>query len=401
MSMWATLEDYGRRTYRFVRRHRTPILLGTVAVGVGAVVYFRASQFLDEVNELRDEMETSLRLRRKRARQLERTKFESRRAVESFLPSLKARFAVLIDTNGVIHQLKASREQKSPGYKQKRLEMWEELKTSSFVRYVAMLYALSMLNLLLLLQMHVLGRQTFLAELRRQRDGQEAPDEEEPMDVTDRHRLLSVTYEYLLGDGLRGLVDACRDAVEQCLKDWTVATKKQVPFEDLKAVLTEIRAHVETTAPQHSSDSTAIQSSPLLRFLIRPDARTADMQSSCVRVCLQETWDLAQSPLFLAAMKDALAKAFDVALSAMQQLHFLADAPPDQQSGQPQITEAIFVQQPLAQIITAFQKETTKFLGTLPDGQASATSALYIDEISNLDTVNALCAAAFGVDEAT
>mmetsp|Transcript_26316 Transcript_26316/g.81961 ORF Transcript_26316/g.81961 Transcript_26316/m.81961 type:complete len:378 (-) Transcript_26316:180-1313(-) len=376
---------------------------------------------------MREDLETQLRLRRKRTRAAERAKRECVRAVESFLPTLRARLASLVDTNAAIKRLKELRN--DPSYKHKRLEMWEELKASAFVRWVAMLYALTMLNLLLRLQMHVLGRQSLLDERPGPGEEPELPGAEggeegegAAMNLAERHRLLSLTYEYLLGDGLKTLADAVRGAVAHALQDWTVATQKKVPFGDFRAVVQDMRAFVEAGGAADRSagsdpgaeedhldaaDGEGAAASPLIKFLVHPQARTAAAQSAPVRRCLQETWDLAESPFFLCALQESLDRVFELALDSMRGRYFEADAGVVNPETNPAAEapragaggEPILLQPPLAHIITAIQKESTKILDTTDDGRCTADSALYIAEIGKLESVNALCNAAFGLEE--
>lgn len=419
--MWQAVRDASRSTCRFLKRHRRTIVIGGVTAAAVSIAYWRASEFLSEVRGMRDDLERRLWMKQRRARGVERASRECLTAVESFLPTLRARLGTLVDTNAAIKRLKELRN--DPLYKNKRNALWEELKLNAFTRWAAMIYAASFLNLLLRMQVHVLGRQALLEEHKL---GGKAAE----MDRDQRHRLLSLTYEYLLGDGLQALVTACNDAVSKALGDWTVATQKKVPFEALQDVLESIRSAIEDPAAAeapadapgsaHRADDGAGGAfdarSPLLRYMIHPRSRTADAQSASVRRCLQETWDLAESPMFHLAMQETLDAVFGAAAARLRDAYFVADAAvrdasggsgetprePEQQAGGGTTggdAGLVLLEPPLAHVITAIQKESAKMLEVMPSGEAAPDAMALIETVAGLESVEALCHAAFGLTD--
>ncbi|CAN0041648.1 unnamed protein product, partial [Phaeothamnion confervicola] len=323
---------------RFARRHRRALVIGGLA-GAAVAGYWRVRSLLHEAEAL----QRALRLRAleedRYRRYQARAKTECLTAVVNFLPTLRKRLFETVDVNGPVRELKQLRRvsrspggnsgcgngsgsgsatggdgHESPEEDPREAELWEEVKVTGLVRLMTALYVFSALNLMLRLQLHILGRHSFEEWLHMFRadvaagEGPpatappqaagEAPaatttaaasegasSAQEPLaaaaaavvptgvSMEARHTFLSSTYEYLLGDGLRALAADVRRAVKLRTAHWRMDKVGAICYTDFVEVLREVRLEMERPAEPAGATAAAgdaASTPPLLQYFINP-----------------------------------------------------------------------------------------------------------------------------------
>ncbi|KAG5184364.1 Peroxin-3 [Tribonema minus] len=483
--MLATGLDHLRTAVRFAHRHRRAIALSCVAAAA-VTCYCKVQAALKEAEAIQAEFaERSAKERRFRL-YLGRARAECRTAILNFLPTLRSRLYATADISRPVRALKALRQSRDAAASAQgeggdpapppseedpaEAELWDEVKVTSFTRLLLSMYAFSALNLMLRLQMHILGRYSYeeASELLKREAGQKQQPgtgagagaggggergvgASLPMDA--RRAFLSSTYEFLLGDGLRALAADVEAAVRTCSADWHCQSKLAVGWEELAGMLRRVRAEVEGGvggAAAAAGDAQAAQD-PLLRYIINPidelpaaAAAAAAAESAAaaaaappdaaalssgaspanplqrppaqppspplspraqgqVRMMLNETWDVVESPNFSLAMKDCLDCAFDVLYRRMRERVFTppasmaaAAAAAAAAAGRPAAAEE--ARPPLAAVVTAC-KDTWRccqLAALVAELLDPAEGNQYVELTGGLLSVEDLCRAAFG-----
>ncbi|CAM9820910.1 unnamed protein product [Chrysoparadoxa australica] len=450
MSLGAT----AREAFRFARRHRRSLALAGLA-GVAAAGYWRVKKALQDKQDLDAILMTRAREEARFRQYALRSRSECLAAIVTFLPTLKKKLFAMVDVTGPVKELKVPWGQLAVGTLElsaqfsllppyigaakrscgKRsmlpssfqiapppltscpLPLAVQVKVSGLTRLLTALYAFNTLNLMLALQLHILGRCSFeescellrglagemfhsctplfelaasvcaltcLCYLWPGRDGeckQGLEGEGESINglqssMEERHVLLSSTYEYLLGEGLEALARDVEQAVRRSSKDWSCQTKMDVTCGGFTALLQRIRADLEGQGPG------------LLQYAINPAQVSSvggDLQK--VQGMLDETWDAAESPNFAFALADSITATFDALCRRIRERIFEGEAmgpESDRFRGQVALASAISSLKPL--------------VGELLEGREGNP---YIVMSSSLPTVRGLCSEAFGHFKAT
>ena len=238
------------------------------------------------------------------------------------------------------------------------------------------LVSVNLLHLVLRVQLHILGRCSY------QQEGNEGGDESLTLEV--RGAFLSLTYSYMLGDGLKAMSAAARAASTEVLAETGLTSK--LDCADTAALLAGIRARLEAG----QGGGTADEQSPLLLFILAPGALLKDA-SAATQAMLDETWDVVESPAFSAALGAALDKSASVLGDQLQRSVFAAPvatgpASPVPASPVPASTSTAL---PLPRLLVQLKPSRTVLLveeGRSPHGDAT----------SSLPEVQDLAGAIFG-----
>lgn len=249
-------------------------------------------------------------------------------ALLNFMQTLRKRVYEIVDVTSPVKALKAGRGGLS---KQEEQALWHQVKVSGFSRFFLAYYGFNLLNVMLRVQVHILGRYAFEASRQEmlqaaQRDQEEgqgprgefcslgdagyAATGSSSFGSDDRCRLLSLVYEHFLGEGLRRLKEAVEVAVREELGAWSVHAKIHVDYAELHDALMRIRRRLE--GPR----GVLLAESPLLQYVLDAASQAEDLgpPGSRLHEMVNETWDAFESPSFKLAVEDCLDVTFRVFL---------------------------------------------------------------------------------------
>eukprot|EP00953_Heterococcus_sp_UTEX-ZZ885_P035863 18503-Heterococcus_DN1.PRE.1 len=317
----------------FIRRHKRVIALaGVTAAAIAGVCKVRAD--LHTIAAMQAEQQARAAEERRFRLYIGRARSECRVAVLSFLPTLRRRLYTTVDIATPVRDLKLLRQSQQNAdaaadaseesdLAAAETALWDAVKVTGFTRLVLAMYSFSALNLMLRLQLHILGRHSY--EEARQLLQQHAvaaaalasrhPTAASSMHSTDRidtaaaavaaaaagvgtalpmearHAFLSATYEYLLGEGMVSLSETVTAAVQKYSAGWHCQTKAEVGCDELIAMLKRVRREVEGHQQQQqqqtslsgsvfSTNNTNSEQAVLLRYIINPNDATTCASSS-------------------------------------------------------------------------------------------------------------------------
>ncbi len=145
---------------KFCRKHRRLLLIAGVAVAGTAVAYQIVTESLTE----RERQEKCVVEKKRKSLYLDRARVEWKPALCNFLPTLEKRLCTIVDVTGPVRELKEVRRQVTGGSEDdgsietKEGALWDEVKVLTFTRLLTGVYGFVALDLMLGLQLHMLGR---------------------------------------------------------------------------------------------------------------------------------------------------------------------------------------------------------------------------------------------------
>ncbi len=145
---------------KFCRKHRRLLLIAGVAAAGTAVAYQIVTESLAE----RERQEKCVAEKKRKSLYLDRARAEWKPALCNFLPTLEKRLYVIVDVTGPVRELREVRRQVTGGSKDdgsietKEGALWDEVKVLTFTRLLTGVYGFVALDLMLGLQLHMLGR---------------------------------------------------------------------------------------------------------------------------------------------------------------------------------------------------------------------------------------------------
>lgn len=363
--------DGARAVGGFVRRHRRALAVGVIGGAVVAGV-IRARRAFDDATDMILEAEKRLADQQRRQQHLERVHQESGQALVNFLSALSSELqAVTGRVPTIMREIKKLRSsQLAVEGDGREAALWEELKVAIFTGFLTSFYAFNLLHLVLRLQLHILAREFYSS------DGSDA------LNLEARGQLLSVTYKYMLGQGLTAMASDFQTVVAEVLAGYSFQTSL-FTCDDLVKILESMRARVEGDAAPSEARSV------LLRYVICPTDHTTGATTK-VQQMLDETWDVVESPVFSAAVRASLDKSLQITATQLKQAVFsvtntgLVDADAEATTPPPK---------PLAAVLPFLKPQ--KLVLQVQDGRCT-----HADAIAALPTVRDLCVAVFDSTEA-
>jgi len=394
------LQDVGR----FLRRHRRAVVIGGIAgVVIGGIV--RARRAIDDaMAELADA--DNLRLRTsQRHLHLARVSRESDEALLRFVASLEAalesKFSGIPACVAAIKDMRSRRptaphmaptspsdavSAPTPSHADQEKELWDELKVATFTKLAVALLMMTLLQLTLMTQLHILGRHNFL--------NFKATAEEPGLTMAVRGSFLSLTYTHMLGDGLNQLADAVKPVVRRVLSGCTLTTK--LDCDATASLLRRVCDGVDSSASPAADGARGREeaTTPLARFVVAPSQHLQGA-SPAAQAMLDETWDIVESPAFAAALTAALDRSLGVlkdqlAISVFRGGPGLAQSPALTSPGPPSSAQqaVVLVSKPLPSVLVQLKPSKTVLA---VEGQRS----VHADATVNLPEVQALMSAVF------
>ncbi len=145
---------------KFCRKHRRLLLIAGVAAAGTAVAYQIVTESLAET----ERQEKCVAEKKRKRAHLDRARVEWKTGLCNFLPTLKKRLCATVDVMGPVRELREVRQQvvggsEDVGSKEtKEGTLWDEVKVLTFTRLLTGVYGFVALDLMLGLQLHMLGR---------------------------------------------------------------------------------------------------------------------------------------------------------------------------------------------------------------------------------------------------
>ena len=252
-------------------------------------------------------------------------------ALLNFMQTLRKRVNEIVDVTSPVKALKAGRG--GLGKEEEQL-LWQQVKVSGFTRFFLAYYGFNLLNVMLRVQVHILGRYAFETSRREMETLQQHHQHamgggscsgfataaakmaneagaSASFGTDDRYRLLSLVYSFFLGEGLRQLKEAVERVVAEELAVWSVHEKVHVGYDELHDAFSRIRRRLEGPRGIITAEL------PLLQYIVDMEAKTEEElggQGSTLSEMVNETWDALESPSFKLAVEDCLDATFRVFL---------------------------------------------------------------------------------------
>ncbi|XP_024363349.1 peroxisome biogenesis protein 3-2 isoform X2 [Physcomitrium patens] len=234
----------------WAKKHRRSLLVAAGLVGGGAAVYygFRYLGLASQARKERDVARAALLQREaeERAEAQLQSHFESIQRISdtttlpSMLPQLKDRLFSKVDLSGLTEKLILGKEDPQSLSQREKMQLWQELKTLSFVRTVCAMSALSLLDLFIRIQLNILGRHVYFDTAR---DFMNPEDSHVPLSMSVQHKFIAYA-GYLHHKGLDALVGDVNQAAEIVLRSKPL--KEPYTLDDLRDVFMRIRATLDS-----------------------------------------------------------------------------------------------------------------------------------------------------------
>jgi len=404
----------------FAGRHRRKLIaLGSVCA-VGAAGYYYAKRLIQDgmrqVEELGRSMQERMLESQNRESELNRLRSECASIVRDFVTPLQnnvKRGTEFRNVTDELRELRARTRSREPteSENQRLDELWEELKVMSLSRLIVGIYALAMLNALLRVQLHVLGRYAFEEGARRRRaaaaasagtlaeevvDGQESKEL-----VTPRLReaLLIAGSQHMLNsnESMQFLVQRCSDCIRSATAQWRMGTDMTVDRREIIDCVDRIRGKVEgTQSAEQQGLSLSQEVLHWIRMCLIPeeeevlfsaDRELDEDQNGLLREMLEETLDMLDSPNFAYSIERSFDELFSVLGNDIRQMSFETTT-----AGQ----ESFY----LTKVVVNLKSHASVVLGEDHAGSPDERNK-YEEALDNVEAVDSLCTAIFnqGVED--
>lgn len=370
------MSDYLQRTWDFLKWHKKKfIALGTVtAVGVGGY-YYAKRMVLDsmrQVEELGRGLQEKMMETQYRESELARVRKECSSMILTFVPPLRGMVKKLTDPKPVTERLKAVRlRRKNEGGtptaqdEEEVMQLWDELKVVSLARLIVSVYALGLLNCVLRIQLHILGRYAFEEAISQRRAEAKAEAEARKLNqpavengptgdqgeddgsassgssdestglVSQRLResfLFSGSDHFMnSGNGMEVMLRHVQNAIQQATVEWNMGTDATVNRWDILNMIDKIRSQIEGCGePKDGLRLSAQTRQWIVKCLVPedeegilgPDRELSPEQNAILRDMLEETLDMIESPNFALAAEQTFDRLFDVLHKVIQNRPF-------------------------------------------------------------------------------
>jgi peroxin-3 len=185
----------------------------------------------------------------------------------------------------------------------------------AFARTLSGVYGLVLLALHIRIQVNLVGKYLYLDSMNGDLNNEVEP----PFQASTQKRYLAFA-EYLLQDGLRGLVTFIEDATETVVGP--VALSHQLSYDDVLMIILTIRRSIESKFDR------------LLECLLPSEKEDSEEEDTKLSMLLSETRNILESPSFRFTLKQCLDRAFlhltrNLRLSFVLDEHIPNDYPED------------------------------------------------------------------------
>ncbi|XP_056020374.1 serine/threonine-protein kinase RIO1-like [Ostrea edulis] len=293
-----------------IKKHRRKFIYGGMFIGGVYMAYRYAHRRMKEIQE-KEANECLTHARRQH--HFDSNQRTCNMTVLSMVPNLREILQQMFDTESITEILKSNPSNK--------LELWEELKILSVTRMVCVIYACSMMSLLIRVQLNVIGGYIYL-----QNNNSSAQDKERPESLPFQQgtpiipkpvqeRYLS-EIKYLMDKGICQLGELIKSAVKKEIS--SISLKEQLTLHNVESCLEHIRERLETSPEISSLSSPTLQLCP---YMFPPENSsftvhqgTDDEMYECL---MQETRDILESADFHTVLKTCLDRGFQKLLDLL------------------------------------------------------------------------------------
>jgi len=221
-------------------------------------------------------------------------------ATLSLIPKYSERLSSLID-------LPASSQLRTIEDKEQKIAMWDRFKILTFTRTLSGVYGLVLLALHIRVQVNLVGRYLYLDSMM---NGDTHHELEPAFPSTTQKRYLAFA-EYLLQDGLRGLVAFIQDSAETVVGP--ISLTHQLSYDDVLVIILIIRRSIESKLDR------------LLESLLPSEKEDFEKEDPKLTMLLSETRNILEGTSFRSTLKQCLDRAF-LHFTRNLRLSFVPDA---------------------------------------------------------------------------
>lgn len=309
----------------FLSRHRRKFIVTGVVVG-GSFLAFKYAQ-----KALRDFQERQTREfleRTRRIQYFESTERNCNQVILGISTDVCNQILKLVNTDEVLERLRKNPENK--------VELWEDLKIIAFTRLTAFIYATSMLNITMRVQMNLIGGYVYKDTVK----------EENKISEDIREAYLS-TIRYFLGDGLVNLVQLVKSKVKGILKSQSLTSR--LSLSDLEQLFWSIQMAINSDASDPNSK--------LASYVMPPQL---DHSGEILNKMYNETLDLLESDDVSTICSNNICRGFSIAVDSIAECIGDSVKTQLQEQGTANIIDVNKIELALAKIIPILNGLTAK-----------------------------------------
>ncbi|XP_062589763.1 serine/threonine-protein kinase RIO1-like [Saccostrea cucullata] len=279
--------------------------------------------------------------------------------VLSMVPNLREILQQMFDTESITESLKSNPSNK--------LELWEELKILSMTRMVCVIYACSMMSLIVRIQLNVIGGYIYLQNNNTSNQDKERPESLPghpstpvlPKSVQEKY--LS-EIKYLMDNGICQLGELIKSAVKKEIS--SISLKERLSHQNVESCLQHIRERLETSPEISNLSSPTIQLCP---YMFPPETPT-EIQGTDDEIhkhLMQETRDILESADFHTVLKTCLDRGFHKLLDLLAESYKTSLQSSDLNNSQS--TDYLHGGIPMAKLIPIFNGSLYKLCSDAPN----------------------------------
>ncbi|CAH1773620.1 unnamed protein product [Owenia fusiformis] len=287
----------------FVKRHRRKFLFTGAVVG-GVVLLGKYAR--SKIQQLQEKEAADCLAHARRQHHFDSNQRTCNMTVLSMMPNLRETLMKALDSEHLTEQLKARPANK--------LEIWEDLKITSFSRTLVSMYSVCMVVVYLRVQLNIIGGYMYLDNLLN-RNGT-TPELAVASPEIQQKYLANV--QYLLGQGLTQLITDVTDIAKHTLEN--ISLKEKLTFVQLKEVLQKVRHQMEYRRQNGYYDASATS---LCKYILPEDighdeACSLSVEERTMNKLMRETTDMVESGDFHSVLTNCLDSSF---IMIYQKLH--------------------------------------------------------------------------------
>lgn len=279
--------------------------------------------------------------------------------VLSMVPNLREILQQMFDTESITESLKSNPSNK--------LELWEELKILSMTRMVCVIYACSMMSLIVRIQLNVIGGYIYLQNNNTSNQDKERPESLPGQTSTPvlpksvQEKYLS-EIKYLMDKGICHLGELIKSAVKKEIS--SISLKERLSHQNVESCLQHIRERLETSPEISNLSSPTIQLCP---YMFPPETPT-EIQGTDDEIhkhLMQETRDILESADFHTVLKTCLDRGFHKLLDLLAESYKTSLQSSDLNNSQS--TDYLHGGIPMAKLIPIFNGSLYKLCSDAPN----------------------------------
>ncbi|XP_052256791.1 peroxisomal biogenesis factor 3-like isoform X1 [Dreissena polymorpha] len=287
-----------RKIWNFIKRHKKKLIVTAVLLYGSRYVYRYISR---QLKEFQDKEAAECLEQARRQHHFDSNQRTCNMTVLSLLPTLRDKLRELLNTEKISDELKSNPSNK--------LELWEDLKMCSFTRMITVVYACSLMCMMLRVQLNIIGGYMYADNVRQHKGlvgswtKANTMIQVAPTEVQERYiGLVRVFFD----KGLEKLMLRVKDAVTK--ETQSVSLKEKLTLQNLEAMVKHVRARVENG---HELGVHHPATLPLTQHLVCWNAvKQSSIEDGTYGKLLKETEDILESADFHCVLSLGLDRGF-------------------------------------------------------------------------------------------